>query len=621
MSQEYILNRLRITGKLNDRTPHYVISEIIRSHNICIYNPIENIEQLLKNIKMIECYRCSTIREPFSNRDLRLLATYVNMDYNTWTKSSLIKSYNHMHELYNSKCDIDLSKVYYGQKTYENIDAYNACMLYNLCNRYAIETQWNMKPETMCFLVKQQLLSLSALKEQLYSSIEQMNKNALINMINKSTEYFSKNELNNTEYIAKETPKYNLPPLISLEVPDLVESLNRYKNSVYLLQQINPKTHYDAVILSALIYNLNLTESKHPFDEYMKLKEVKNLSLYKPVDSTFRKRFICNPDWYNLTLYWEPKLSFIYDENGLKKLCVNEGFDHEDFRGYGFESLLQISRISFNVFLGKNVYSEEEYTSIDLIDLKDLHNTECLTLGNIETKDMKTYTFEELANHFKREKNFSNPDKTKEILEKRIVRKIGMYASKLNHPCMIEAIEIVEKWKSYSTEYTDKLRNIFKHSYTITDIFYKLLECGMYMRGWKVTNDKYPLNEEMSLIVKGSGIENGSDRIEKNVLESIEVVFDRLNQYNDEERKVLENLPLMKMSITNGDVSYIVTPDPDDGASLFERLNIVKNGDKHKNMKSCIRLTSNIILVSVHFYLCSLGIVEPFNIHSLDHIT
>jgi hypothetical protein len=138
------------------------------------------------------------------------------------------------------------------------------------------------------------------------------------------------------------------------------------------------------------------------------------------------------------------------------------------------------------------------------------------------------------------------------------------------------------------------------------------------MRGWKVTNDKYPLRESLTLYDK---LEGASQRIETNVYESINEVFERLEKYREDEIKVLKNLPLMRINNSNGKITYIVSPDPDDGTDIFERLKIVLNGDKHKNMKSCIRVTSNILLISVYFYLCSLGVHEPFNINELDHIT
>lgn len=618
---EYILNRIKITGKLTDTTPSCVVREIIRSHNICIARNIGSVEELMRDIKTIESYRCITIKEPLSTRDLRLLATYINIDYNSWTKSSLISAYNHLHNFdYNQNIN-NIQNLNYGQKTYDNIEAFNCCMLYKLCVKNDIETKWSMSAETMYFLLKQCRLSLLSLREQLLNSIENLNKSSIINLMNNVIEITKDNTISKNEIMLSpvKTPQ-KLEPIINIDTLELRQSLDKHKNSSYILTQINPKNHYDAIILSALLYNLNITESSHPFDEYMKIKEVKNLSFYKPVDLNFRKKYIINPDWYNLSLHWEPTLSYIYDENGLKKLCSHEGFTQEDFRTYGFDALLQISRISFNVFLGKNVYGKEKYTSIELEDLKDLHNYECITMGNLETKELHTYTFDELARYFKTYKTYSNPNKQNEILEERIIRKISIFANKLNHLPMLEALEIVDKWKSFSTQYTDKLRAIFAHSYGISEIFYMIMEAGMYMRGWKVTSEKYPLGEKFTLS-KDIKPEDISHTIETNVFTSIQKVLERLEKYKDEEKKILKELPLMKMSISNGEISYIVSPDPDDGSSIFERLGYVLNGDKHKNMKSCIRLTSNILLVSVHYYLRSLDFTEPFNIRELDHIT
>jgi hypothetical protein len=66
---------------------------------------------------------------------------------------------------------------------------------------------------------------------------------------------------------------------------------------------------------------------------------------------------------------------------------------------------------------------------------------------------------------------------------------------------------------------------------------------------------------------------------------------------------------------------FIITPDPEDGKSILERLQFVKSGDKHKNMKSCIRLSSNIVLTSIYYYICSLGLFEPFRLEELEYIS
>lgn len=510
-----------------------------------------------------------------------------------------------------------ISNIIYGQKTYENTETYNDCMLYSVCREYNIDTKWNMTSTQMMTSIQNLSMSLSSLQEQLNGFISKVSKYQLVNLlnlldINKTDKAIEKKAVENAK-----TPT-TLPPILELNVNNLTESLERYKNTSYILSRVNPTSHYDAIILSALIYNVNIIESSVPFDEFLQIKRVKDLKYYTPVDETFRKRFLKNPIWYDLTMHWEPSLNSIYDVDGLKKLCIYEGFTVEDFRGYSFESLLQISRISLNVFFGKNVYSDEEMTPLLLQDLKDLSNTECITLGNLETKELTTFALDELAIHFKNYKEYKNPLKLEEVLDGRIVNKLKLYAINMKNDRVVQAIEEVENWKSYSNEFTERLRDCYYKDKNIADILYKILECGMYMRGWKVSSDTYPLSS-----ISTNHTENLQYQIEINVHNSIDILFDFTKTYNSEVQKIFEVLPLVKYTVQEktGERNFIASPDPEDGKSIFERITFVKCGDKYKNTKSCIRLSSNIILTSVYFYICALGIHEPFRLEELEYIS
>jgi hypothetical protein len=474
-----------------------------------------------------------------------------------------------------------------------------------------------MTSKQMLNSIKNLTMSLSSLQEQLNGFISKVSKYQLVNLLN-SIDLNNTNKIQDKDVIENIKTPTTLPPILELNVNNLTESLERYKNTSYILSRVNPTSHYDAIILSALIYNINILESKVPFDEFLQIKRVKDLKYYTPVDETFRKRFLINPIWYDLTMHWEPSLNSIYDVEGLKKLCIYEGFTIADFRGYSFESLLQISRISLNVFFGKNVYTDEEMTPILLHDLKDLSNTECITLGNLETKELTTFSLEELTNHFRNYKEYKNPLKLDEVLDSRIVSKLKLYAINMKNERMVQAIEEVENWKSYSNEFTERLRECYYKDKSIADILYKILECGMYMRGWKVSSDIYPLAS-----LSTNHTENLQYQIEVNVHNSIDVVFNFIKTYNSEVQKIFEILPLVKYTVNEktGERNFIASPDPEDGKSIFERMMFVKSGDKHKNTKSCIRLSSNILLTSVYFYICALGIHEPFRLEELEYIS
>lgn len=613
MSGNYQLNRQIITGKLNEFTPSCVVCEILKSHSICVVKEINSLPELLTEIKRVESYRTLTVKEPFSDRDLRYLATYVNADCATWTKSSLVKSYEHLMSF-----DIkNTENIVYGQKSYETPLVYNACMLYAVCKHYGIETKWNMSVNQMIFSIQNMHISLKMLKNQLNSYIEKLNKIQIINLYNNITDVSKKITKDITD-VNREVNNPEVQPLLELKNTDLLQTFEKLNNTSFLLTKYNPGTHIEAIILTALLYNLNITESSIPLAEYNKIKENKNIDLYIPVDEKFRVRYLRNPLWYDTDITWEPKLQCIYTQESLKKLCLNEGYQIEDFRGYGFESLLQITRISFNVFFGKNIYPEEDYTPILLEEVDDLSNNECVTLGNIDTKELRTFSLNELSEHFTNYKDYKNPLKINELLDKRVINKLKLYSVNCNHAKLQGVFKEVDKWKEYSTEVTEKLRTCYSENPSISNFLNKIVECGMYMRGWKVSNDAYPVASKHTNFK-----EDHQFKIESNVHTSIDEVFTVLESYSEETRRVLSELPLLKYTLNekSGEYSFIVSPDPEDGKSITERLKIVKGGDKYKNMKSCIRVSSNIILSSVYFYICSLGMYEPFRISDLDYIS
>jgi hypothetical protein len=609
MLNTYILNRQRITGVLNENTPWYVVTEILQAHSICKVKNIESIPELMVEIKRIDAYKPLTLREPLSERDWRYMASFVNINCSTWTKTTLLEAYNHMIN-FDRKT---IKNIVYGQKTCNNTALYNACMLYSICKEYNITTKWNTTAEQLIQSINNLSLSILSLREQINSYILKANKVEIINLLTS----FQKSDTTDV-VIDSESSIKTLPALVDLNPSDISESFRKLNDTKYLLSHAIPKSHSDAIILAALIYNVNIIESSSPYDEYYKLQEAKGIQFYVPADPVFKDKFLRNHLWYDLTLNWEPKLTHIYDQEGLKKLCMYEGYENEDFRGYGFEALLQLSRISLNVFLGKNVYAVEEYTPILMDNIDELTNQECITIGNLETKDLKTFSLTELSDHFSTFKEFKNPLNINEVLEKKIINKIKIYASNSNHIRFLEVVEEVENWKKYSNSITKSLRDIYSQDLTVSKILYKILEAGMYMRGWKVSSETYPIKS-----IATNHMEDKQYQIETNVHTSINDIFNNVHTYSEDIQKVLKTLPLQKYSVNEktGERFFIVSPDPDDGKSILERLDYVREGDKHKNSKSCIRLSSNIILSSMYYYICALGLNEPFKINELDYIS
>jgi hypothetical protein len=619
--KELKLNRLFITGPLNENTPYCVIKEILESHNIS-HQPMKENEIKFANcqveIQKINMFRTLTIEEPFDSYKLRYLATFINFKVGTWTKSSLLQAYIHMMNFEFENLDklkqLDIECI---QKTPNNVKTLNSCMLYKICVHYNIATKWNTNERDMCFLIKKLFESHSDLKSHILSLIETYDKEKLVNLYLHLPK--EKGQIN--PFYKEKSPDKEIleTPLASIDSLKLQESFNNYTDIKNLIQNAKSYSHYDAIILALLNYKINLTESKYPLLEYKEILKNPSLELYVPIDPIFKKRYLRNPDWYNFDYMFNINFSSIYNEKDLKNMCIREGYTIDDIRANDCKNLLYKIQKSENIYFGKNVYNfDEEYTPIMMDEIKNLENKECFSFGVYEKKSFKTFSAYELSELFTIHKSYRNPLRNNEVLEERIINKLKFFANRHTIVKMLKAIDIVEKWRVYSNENSEKLRDFYKKSERkdiILEFFNLIIQTGMYMRGWKGSENPFPLSE------KSSKVEGIQDKIEENVAQSIDKIMKYIFNLRENERNLLCHLPLMKFSIDGENKVFIPTPDEEDGDSIIHRLKIVVSGNSHKNMKSCIRLSSNIVLSSVYFYICSLGLKEPFNICDLDHIT
>jgi len=620
--EEITLNRLDITGTLDETTPFCVVKEIFQAHNLSIAKFNEKdmkFSQLQIEISKLNSYRPIVLFGDL-NENIRYIATFVNSECKTWTRKSLIKAYNHLLNFPRDDPSI-FQNIKYSQKDNDSWDSFNACMLYSLCRKYHIETHCETTPFQMAESLNKLSMDPSKLRSRLIPLLETLNKSQLINIYS----LLERDTKKNIPLIPIEDIVYNKrneenKPMVFLDQDKLKQCYQKFVDTRYLLNCINPKSHFESIVLTGMLYNLNITESKFPLQEYQELAEVKNPEMYVPIDEAFRKKFLLNKSWYQLSHHWCPALNFLYSDKELKGFCQQEGYNSEDFRNYDVTNLLHMSRISVNVYMGKNVYSDQEHTPINLDTISELNNTDCITLGIVsENKTLKTYSISELCDLFTNYKSYTNPENQKESLNERVVKKLHYFASHYAMINLTKAISIVEKWKQYSNGFSENLRQIYNKNSSISIFLDKILEAGMYMRGWKVISEKYPFSETQTKLINSEL----QYEIEQKVYTSILDVQNWLQNENitEEERKVLKSLPLMKFSHEGETKIFILTPDPEDGASIMDRLQIVLDGNKYKNMKSCIRLSSNILLHSVYFYICSLGLPEPYNIFELEHIT
>ena len=626
------LNRLLITGHLSEYTPYCVVKEILESHNISFSNlPNEELSFARQQTEIQRILKFRTLEiethenGSFDEKSLRYLATFVNTNVKTWTKSSLLKCYDHMMNFeYESIEKLRKLDINFNPKSPESVKGLNACMLYKICLYYHIYTKWNTSESDMVFMIKKLFEPANEIRLHLSNLIQSLDKTRLINLYLNIPKHNQKVNLTfkNIDEVLNDNP------LLNLEHSKITDSIIKFRDINYILMNLFPTNHSDAIVLTALNYKLNITESKYPFDEYKAILKNPSLELYVPYDPVFRKNYLKNPKWYNINSVWNINLCELYNEGDLKNMCISEGFTVDDFRNSEPQVLLLQSQTCNTFYFGKNPYNLEQTESPIMIEvLEDLKEEDCISYGNYSKRSFVTYSIDEIYALFLTYRSYVNPTDIHQCLGKRVINKLKFIAQKYNIIKLLSIISELDKWYEYSNENTERLRELYSKASVerrtyIRRYFEALTKCGMYMRGWDGESE-YPLGEKSTLKVNIS-----YETIEQNVGESISQVMDFIkdNLYEDE-KEILIKLPLMKYTKYHDEnfnfkaLTFVPSPDPEDGNTIVERLEIVSKGSTHKNMKSCIRLSSNIILTSVYFYSCSLNLEEPYNINLLEHIS
>lgn len=242
---DYKLSRLNITGKVNKNTPLCVLVEICNAHGIKINNEyIHNEKYIDKIIETINEDDVPEIKMPYSKADYPKIARFINESCK-WDEASLIESFKFLTESSNKKVhdflnDIDFTISGFGSQTPEAKYNINKCLMYSILKKSNVDTFYNMSYKVLlnsflmlCFNNRTDYLDLIPL-------------NVIINLLNNGT---ISRKYNNKKIIAK----------ISQRLKDNDE----------------PTSDYEAIILAARKYKINLINDEFPLYEYFSYDENK----------------------------------------------------------------------------------------------------------------------------------------------------------------------------------------------------------------------------------------------------------------------------------------------------------------------------------------------------------
>jgi len=394
-----------------------------------------------------------------------------------------------------------------------------------------------------------------------------------------------------------------------------------------LQEKIDPGTEQGAIALAALNFGIDITRASSALREY-KILKMNGRHEYIPVDIWMRHWYQRNPDMFDMIISFNPIFpSSYYGNTRLVSMAQREGYTPEEIALTPPYELMQLAYVSETFYLGEMPCIKSNQTCIHMDDITEIPYGALLCYGQIE-HSMQIVSVLELVELFRANENFTNPFQPNAVFTNTNINKLKNILQDLRGPLpeiplssdvismrqhlldVIGTIELsMQSMDRPSRELCIAHRSAqFETKDAIRQALIGLLNAGMYMRGWMGSGHEYPVARapvppEYEIVVA------------TNVTASI-TEFDRMCHELGSIGKLIENLPLVSYK----DGQYHTSISDNDGRTIRERIEIVKQGETTRNIASCIRMSSNWLCASAHKYIILLGYPAPFDIFNLRSI-
>lgn len=595
-----------------------------------------------------------------------------------WYVENIINGYNH---LISFSLNIDLppiskSSLIFGHKSNSQPTKFNELIVFRLIKhlKYKFDRTTTLE-EATDFLERFYSGRIKSLKNSLLHNIQSMDDSTLLKI------YQTVNSLHIVEENDYEVSIKNQGHILTFDFDELKMNmtLSELNDRRKLISKLTPKTHYEAMIISAIKDDLDISSSSAPLKEFENLKR-RN---YIPYCPNFSKNYHRNREFYRISRSWSSNLSnpIVYSIEQMNKFTIDEGFEVTKGMTFSeYQSYMKSTKLITNFYFGyhpecdktKTIMltpiSELNYDSIICFGIEDvkIRNDMNLSIKNEQDRNIDKIidphalyyiSIEELVEFFKMTKIFINPV-SKEPLDLRVIKKLKNYCSKMiisksqissEFSSMLSTIEDLEKIRKFLDLRLLQLKNKIEKSKdpdireNIGLFFMKVMEMGLYMRGWKVNGtDKYPLKSEDTtpnewIIMPRHTIPDSSVYIDGEGNEipytGKQFVVDRTVLSLNEAKSVLAELP----TEISDDIKLLHTLRFDKAGKpeeimgmIFKGVHVYNSetlvecmGNIFKGMipdESCIRTNSSWILFSSIWYLMMLGYSTPFTIDKIDDI-
>lgn len=636
----YRLDRLAITGPITESTPGCVILEIAGSRGFCVNIHSPTPEYINKCVcKLMQKSPAPQVDlteidlhsphyaehpkhdllQPFNKRHhlLELIARYVNNTTQLkWKCDVLLKAFHHLYQFTKHKV-IPNTHFVVGQKTNEFPMAYNACMMYALCNYYTIPTSRQTTLDQMAKAVRYLQQDPEDLRHSLTELIANLSRDKLVRILllpDLLTEAVSPKCSTALDEVKDPLTTTTLPGDIrEIDINEIKVSHDRFNELEHILPRVVPTTHAEATILAAMVYGINIADARNPYLEYARLM---SRSVYIPKDPKFRCRYLRCPSWFQVKTTWSWKVDCIYDHDNRCVFARAEGYTQIDDPLL----LLQTARVTPTFYLGLHPDCCAIETVVYQETVNTLHPQHFVTYGISEKPEtLVVYTLHELIDTFHAYEAYLNPCNLKEVLPEVSIRKLrlltvppydGTETDELYHRLREVMAEVDVKAVNVSAMADQLYQYYIESGEDVTTFLTLLLDLAYYMRGWKVSTDLPPIE-----VGRTQFMPERQGEVDVNTT----TAFAALEGYLDQSvlGNFFESLPLMTAKVGDA-ITFVAMTDHAQGLTIRERLDIVKAG---VSSYACIRLSSNHLAMTAYYYMRSCRLLAPFDITKLAKIS
>lgn len=597
----YELDKLRFTGGIDLNTPNIVIEDIARSFLLKIDCPrLSNILYRYQVIRTFQDIPRDIVNEPFSTNDKIKIARFLNPDRNViWSSKSLNTAFEKVWgivtgkiSIYDKEFDIEDDQCF-GYPTPNIPFRLSPAIVYGLIKRHQIITNSETTFQYLIHSLRVISMKRRHRVEYICNRFHLLSDETLINLACQTQ--VGKGRIKKSE----------------VNIGTLNRFFEKYNNNKYLASSLLPRSDEEAIVIFAKYYELDITSSISPLEEYFGHR-VGNF----PIDTVMKDLVKLDSHAYDLRYHFNPTFPItVYNPGSLKLMASKININYTKLTNVTIYNELVLAYMEDNFHRGILPGITDFVTCIDLEDIRTGQFGSSIVSYGSYLNGYRVYLVTELRDLFDNNKDFDNPAggifSKKNIIE--LKRLSGIKSSKIpkedrkKWQSLLSTIESVEEHLRQCSTYANRMTKIYKMANIddkpkIKDLLEEIQWLAFNMRGWDGKGDwpiarVPPTNNELAV---GRSYQN------------IKLLYSKVNIMDKLGEKIIR-LPLIRYR----DGNYSVSVDEKEGYTIHDRLQIVL---EDKSIYACIRMTSNWLLASSYYYLTAIGFPPNYDIRVYDHI-